>query len=628
MENMTKNGSNKRGCINGGSVSSTTVNDNKKTHVDENSSNGASNSINYDYCPGDKNNNHIKLTKYNAYVTKEEKKEEVNLKKSEIDVKKEYTECTSTIEKPKNLFSSDEDKEGDKSFTKNNYIDECRTDRYNNNNNGKCNDDVDSFDRIVRIHDSHSKGKRYRRSISSTICILYDAKKKESYTYERYIRLIPLYSLSDKRDMRAFSGAYVAMHPNKIGNHLVSGASGIDSVSGVNDIGSNDYGINNGPSTQLHARGMNEDRPNILQTYYKPLIVDSSINKLLCFAKNRILLIGFQFINYIDLESDKDKNFFLSSELRTIRCIENINGNKFILADDYGDLYILTCLCKSEPTSYRLTNENYKDTCRNINSINLQFIGTCSRSNVIVSIFSDIIFLGSQVSDSYLLRMHNYPIYECEDYAPVESSSYFTLNNSNLLPNEKYSGHIIADTSNEINSKDSFYPFHHEGRGGEMCTVGGVPGYTDSHVEKDEDVYVGEDEEQDKCASNSMYVANFNNIRNTCYHEDNPSESRMVGADLFRNTQDNINDGINCANIFGRTSIKCHSRDVGMQANYSYRNVNAEKTNTRRFNHCCFEDNNYNMKGNQNDVGMTSDKHDFYNLWHTKEGLMIENKAQ
>lgn len=59
-----------------------------------------------------------------------------------------------------------------------------------------------------------------------------------------------------------------------------------------------------------------------------------------------------------------------------------------------------------------------------ISSMRVQFLGTCSRANVITRIYPDIIFLGSQISDSYLLRMHYFPIYEREDFEPVEYSPY------------------------------------------------------------------------------------------------------------------------------------------------------------------------------------------------------------
>ncbi|SBS82976.1 conserved Plasmodium protein, unknown function [Plasmodium ovale curtisi] len=311
--------------------------------------------------------------------------------------------------------------------------------------------------------------KKNKKDINATICILYDAKKKESYVYERYIRLVSLHSLSEKKRMNA---------PNEVASAGSSGNSGIGGTCGNGD--------NDGNGEASGSR--------ILPMYYKPVMVDSSINKLLCFAKNRMLLIGFQFINYINLEADQDKSFFLSSELRTIRCIECISTKRYILADDYGDLFILTCLCKSKSpprkSLHSVQNDGIAsggvssdDIANNgIVSIRLQFIGTCSRSNVIVSIFSDILFLGSQVSDSYLLRMHNYPFYEYEEHAPVEPTSDFTLNDSHSLRYEKYDGKVFTDNSNSINSDDSLHRFGSatkESSYGDRDSNGGIDGNGD-----------------------------------------------------------------------------------------------------------------------------------------------------
>ncbi|CRG94282.1 CPSF (cleavage and polyadenylation specific factor), subunit A, putative [Plasmodium gallinaceum] len=349
-------------------------------------------------------------------------KNKENLEKIEFVNDKEYMEIShkndiisESLKKDKlvKLFSSDDNEE--KKNRENNSSVFCDPLKSSN-----------KYNEIINADNYHFNSKKNRKSINSVICILFDAKKKDSYTYERYIRVIPLYSLNDKKQGNNFYESNEIV--NQYGNRSLD-----DSL---------------------------EEKSYILHIYFKPMIVDSSINKLLSFAKNRILLIGFQFINYINLENEKDKNFFLSSELRTIRCVEKININKFILADDYGDLFILTCLCKSKSSSYKLRNESSS----NINSINLQFIGTCSRSNVIVSIYSDILFLGSQVSDSYLLRMHNYPIYDYDDYKPIEHSSHNPLNSSHILPNEKNCDNLTTDDSNDFNNNDTLHHFKSEAK--------------------------------------------------------------------------------------------------------------------------------------------------------------------
>ncbi|KJP87117.1 hypothetical protein AK88_03285 [Plasmodium fragile] len=303
-------------------------------------------------------------------------------------------------------------------------------------------------------HGNHYKGRKKEKSkISATICVLYDAKKKESTTYERYIRLIRLYSANDDHRPSSLSETSTSMNPR-----IKNGFSEYGHVhtSGASYPYSSEFNFVKEPK---------DEEKCIHLMYYKPVVVDSSINKLLCFARNRLMLVGFQFISYVNLETDKDRNFFLSSELRTIRCIEQLSRNKFILSDDYGDLFILSCLYESNPSSLRIKSDysnagssprgvsmgagregvNHGDDVNGytnnyslnisscINSITLQFIGTCSRSNVIVSLFPDIIFLGSQVSDSYLLRMHNYPVCEYEDYNPVEPPPLATHNDFHCL---------------------------------------------------------------------------------------------------------------------------------------------------------------------------------------------------
>ncbi|ANQ07843.1 CPSF (Cleavage and polyadenylation specific factor) [Plasmodium coatneyi] len=355
------------------------------------------------------------------------------------------------------------------------------------------------------LHGSHHKGRKKQKSnVSATICVLYDAKKKESTTYERYIRLIRLYSANDEQ------------RPSRLSETSTS----------------TNARLNNGFSEHGHMRTSGASYPHSSEVnfvkepkdeekcihlmYYKPVVVDSSINKLLCFARNKLMLVGFQFISYVNLETDKDRNFFLSSELRTIRCIEQLSRNKFILSDDYGDLFILTCLYESNPSSLRIRSDcsntgssprgasirgdpsigcemraiyeginhgrganNLDSTTSScINSITLQFIGTCSRSNVIVSLFPDIIFLGSQVSDSYLLRMHNYPVCEYEDYNPVEPPPLAGHNDFHCLETDKHvtggtadhnfndengsspGGQLHkGDTTNEANERNT--PFYH-----------------------------------------------------------------------------------------------------------------------------------------------------------------------
>ncbi|EUD67341.1 hypothetical protein C922_02047 [Plasmodium inui San Antonio 1] len=323
---------------------------------------------------------------------------------------------------------------------------------------------------------SHHKARKKQKSkVSATICVLYDAKKKESTTYERYIRLIRLYSVNDEQRPSSLSETSTSMNP-RVKN-------------GFSEYG---YVQTSGTSYPQNSEVNSTREPKdaekcIHLMYYKPVVVDSSINKLLCFARNKLMLVGFQFISYVNLETDKDRNFFLSSELRTIRCIEHLNRNKFILSDDYGDLFILTCLYESNPSSLRMKNDcsnagispavgpsmcfemgemregihqghdvndrvrrsisscnnSYINSC--ISSITLQFIGTCSRSNVIVSLFPDIIFLGSQVSDSYLLLMHNYPVCEYEDYNPVEPPSLPTHSDFDYLLSDRHVGGGAVD---------------------------------------------------------------------------------------------------------------------------------------------------------------------------------------
>eukprot|EP00366_Plasmodium_knowlesi_P001385 XP_002258882.1 CPSF (cleavage and polyadenylation specific factor), subunit A, putative [Plasmodium knowlesi strain H] len=304
--------------------------------------------------------------------------------------------------------------------------------------------------------------KKGKNKISATICVLYDAKKKESTTYERYIRLIRLYSSNNEEHSGRLSETSASMNPC-----VKNGFTEYRHMKTSGD--SHPYNNNEVNFVKEHK----DEEKCIHLMYYKSVVVDSSINKLLCFARNKLMLVGFQFISYVNLETDKDRNFFLSSELRTIRCIEQLSRNKFILSDDYGDLFILTCLYESNPSSLRLKSDSSnagsspRDTliggdhsvryetgrfregiihgeemrnrdCNNINSISLQFIGTCSRSNVIVSLFTDIIFLGSQVSDSYLLRMHNYPVCEYEDYNPVEPPALATHSDYHCLSTDRH----------------------------------------------------------------------------------------------------------------------------------------------------------------------------------------------
>ncbi|GAW80646.1 hypothetical protein, conserved [Plasmodium gonderi] len=357
-------------------------------------------------------------------------------------------------------------------------------------------------------HENPQKGKKKKNKskISATICVLYDAKKKDSRSYERYIRLIRLYSMSDDKRISALSDVSTPLNPRR-NNEFCDDGNAKNNVQAY-------HHNNNDDDDDANFRNVKNEKKEGMKyinlMYYKPIIVDSSINKLLCIAKNKLMLIGFQFISYINLEIDQDKNFFLSSELRTIRCIEHISRNKFIMADDYGDLFILTCILGSNPSSFRRRSECINDNIidefifkglpsslgvvpssssssigggqslsseisrkiendnNGINSITLQFIGTCSRSNVVVSIFPDIIFLGSQVSDSYLLKMHNYPTYEYDDYTPVEPSTCSTFNSSYFYHRDNRGNSITGDenSNDENNNNCMLKQFHSDTKRG------------------------------------------------------------------------------------------------------------------------------------------------------------------
>ncbi|CRG99778.1 CPSF (cleavage and polyadenylation specific factor), subunit A, putative [Plasmodium relictum] len=499
------------------------------------------------YINSDNENNNT----YNSTKNKENSEKTEFAKDKEfikIFEKKDITNASVKKEKLVKLFSSDDDKEKEKKENNNSAF--CDSLRSNNKHN-----------EIISSDNYHLSSKKNRKSINSIICILYDAKKKDSYTYERYIRVIPLYSLNDRKQ----------------GNNLCEN----------NEI-VNQYG-----NKSLDDPA--EEKSCILYIYFKPVIVDSSINKLLSFAKNRILLIGFQFINYINLENEKDKNFFLSSELRTIRCIEKININKFILADDYGDLFILTCLCKSKSSSYKLRSESNT----NINSINLQFIGTCSRSNVIVSIYSDILFLGSQVSDSYLLRMHNYPIYDYDDYRPVEYSSYNTLNSSHILPNKKNYGSSNTDDSNDFNNNNTSPCFQDEEKK-----------FRNNLKNSNNNNY----NEYKKFDENNNYKNKVNNNKNkNHYSKDNNNYNDNYNSSDIKNINaiDHINDIISANN----NDYISYNKDMPDHNFYNINNNNKGNMN--------YSTNSYYMNRNANE-SINSDYCSQDNQSNKKECLVVD----
>ncbi|VTZ68284.1 conserved Plasmodium protein, unknown function [Plasmodium chabaudi chabaudi] len=408
-----------------------------------------------------------------------------NQKCSTNNINDSSSRCKSGESKQWSFVKKEEaEKESDKENYNNNDI-KKKLPNSDGENNGDVIKIMDSGKNEIDKYISESKWRDKRNNVDAIICILYDSKNKDSYIYERYIRLIPINNRNENRTNYEASNKYrtsTNKYNNTMSTHFVDNDN-------MNSTSSND-------NYQKYCEKENFILPN----YYKALMVDSSINKIVCLKKNRILLIGFQFINFINFENNQDKNFFLSSELRTIRCVEKLGRNKFILADDYGDIFILSCLSTVDNNSHMLrnsknndnyssdimncinpidtihsvkekTNFNFKrskekrnsiDVCTNlgiygysdVESINLQFIGTCSRSNIIVSIYSDIIFLGSQVSDSYLLRMHNYPVNSNANSAFVgNASNNYALNPSDTIfqTNEKYYGNLYIDNLNNDN---------------------------------------------------------------------------------------------------------------------------------------------------------------------------------
>ncbi|ETB60418.1 hypothetical protein YYC_02703 [Plasmodium yoelii 17X] len=414
-----------------------------------------------------------------------------NPKYSNNNINDSSSRCKSA-ESKQWAFAKKEERENGRGNDYNNVIKNKLTDSDGENIyfNKIMNNEKNEIDK----HSSESKWRDKRNNVDATICILYDSKNKDSYIYERYIRLIPISNRNENRINYETPCKYRTGATNHNSNNHNSHSNNMASTHFVD----NDN-MNNTSSNDIYQKN-SENENLILPNYYKALMVDSSINKIVCLKKNRILLIGFQFINLINFESSQDRNFFLSSELRTIRCVEKLGKNKFILADDYGDIFILSCLSKLDNTSHMLknfqnNNNNYSndimncknlidnnilkeknnfnfkrgkekrnsiDVCTNlgnwgysdVESIHLQFIGTCSRSNIIVSIYSDIIFLGSQVSDSYLLRMHNYPVNSNMGSSFVgNASNNFALNTIDTIfqTNEKYYGNLYIDNLNNDN---------------------------------------------------------------------------------------------------------------------------------------------------------------------------------
>lgn len=102
-----------------------------------------------------------------------------------------------------------------------------------------------------------------------------------------------------------------------------------------------------------------------------------------------LLILGETSINYVDV--DNNESFSRSLDDATIFVAwEQVDSRRWLLADDYGRLFILTLVL---------------DSSNQIGSLKLDHLGNTSRASVLVYLGGGILFVGSHQGDSQVIRL-------------------------------------------------------------------------------------------------------------------------------------------------------------------------------------------------------------------------------
>lgn len=102
-----------------------------------------------------------------------------------------------------------------------------------------------------------------------------------------------------------------------------------------------------------------------------------------------LLILGETSINYVDV--DNNESFSRSLDDATIFVAwEQVDSRRWLLADDYGRLFILTLVLDSN---------------NQIGSLKLDHLGNTSRASVLVYLGGGILFVGSHQGDSQVIRL-------------------------------------------------------------------------------------------------------------------------------------------------------------------------------------------------------------------------------
>lgn len=102
-----------------------------------------------------------------------------------------------------------------------------------------------------------------------------------------------------------------------------------------------------------------------------------------------LLILGETSINYVDV--DNNESFSRSLDEATIFVAwEQVDSRRWLLADDYGRLFILTLVLDSN---------------NQIGSLKLDHLGNTSRASVLVYLGGGVLFVGSHQGDSQVIRL-------------------------------------------------------------------------------------------------------------------------------------------------------------------------------------------------------------------------------